>query len=38
MNSTAETEYFAYHRVKRRFMSLDDIENETPEDIHPKMP
>ena len=33
MNSTAETEYLAYHKAKRKFMSLDDIENEKPEDI-----
>ena len=28
-----EIEYVAYHRVKRVFLSITDIESENPEDI-----
>jgi hypothetical protein len=33
MNGTNEPEYFAYHRVERKFMSITEVEIEQPEDI-----
>lgn len=33
MSNTSGPEYLAYHKVKRKFMSLMEIESEKPEDI-----
>jgi ribosomal protein L20A (L18A) len=33
LNSTNEPEFFAYHRVKRKFLSITEVESEKPEDI-----
>jgi hypothetical protein len=33
MNNTAEPDYFAYHKVKRKFLSLMEVGSEKQEDI-----
>jgi len=33
MNNRKEPEFLAYHRVKRKFLPIVDVETEKPEDI-----
>jgi ribosomal protein L20A (L18A) len=33
MNTTKEPEFLAYHKVKRKFLQVEEIEAEKPEDI-----